>query len=130
MTGNNILGHFWRVLWRKLDSGLQFSSSYHSQTDGQTEVVNRILGNLLWCLVGNNPFQWDIATPQEKFEYNSSINRSISKFAFKIFYGANPKGIVDLIVPPANYPCDSPYVIDFTKTIQGTINKFNASYSQ
>ena len=23
------LGHFWRVLWRKLDSGLQFSTSYH-----------------------------------------------------------------------------------------------------
>jgi hypothetical protein len=49
-----LLGHFWRVLWRKLDNKLQFSSSYHPQTDGQTEVVNRSLGNLLRCLVGTN----------------------------------------------------------------------------
>ena len=49
------LGHFWRVLWRKLDSILQFSSAYHPQTDGQTEVVNRRLGNLLRYLVGDKP---------------------------------------------------------------------------
>ena len=49
------LGHFWRVLWRELDSRLQFSSAYHPQTDGQTEVVNRSLGNLLRYLVGDKP---------------------------------------------------------------------------
>ena len=49
------LGHFWRVLWRKLDNRLQFSSSYHPQTDGQTEVVHRSLGNLQRCLVGDKP---------------------------------------------------------------------------
>jgi hypothetical protein len=47
------LGHFRRVLWRKLDIRLQFSYSYHPETDGQTEVINRSLGNLLCCLVGD-----------------------------------------------------------------------------
>ncbi|GKC59380.1 RNA-directed DNA polymerase, partial [Tanacetum coccineum] len=41
------VSHFWRTLWTRLGSKLQFSSSHHPQTDGQTEVVNRSLGNLL-----------------------------------------------------------------------------------
>jgi hypothetical protein len=38
------IGHFWRTLWKKLGTDLAFSSSYHPQTDGQIEVVNRSLG--------------------------------------------------------------------------------------
>nr|GEW49281.1 RNA-directed DNA polymerase [Tanacetum cinerariifolium] len=29
--------HFWRTLWTQMDSNLQFSSSHHAQTHGQTE---------------------------------------------------------------------------------------------
>ena len=49
------MGHFWRTLWKKLDTKLQFSSTYHPQIDGQTEMVNRSLGNLLRCLMADKP---------------------------------------------------------------------------
>jgi hypothetical protein len=45
------VGHFWRTLWKNLGTCLSFSSAYHPQTDGQTEVVKRSLGNLLRSLV-------------------------------------------------------------------------------
>ena len=54
------LSHFWRSLWKMTGTHLKFSSAYHPQMDGQTEVVNHSLGNLLRCLVGDNIKSWDL----------------------------------------------------------------------
>lgn len=48
------LSHFWSSLWHMANTELNFSSTYHLQMDGQIEVVNRSLGNLLLCLFGDN----------------------------------------------------------------------------
>ncbi|GJS16697.1 RNA-directed DNA polymerase [Tanacetum coccineum] len=67
------VSHFGRTLWTRLGSKLQFSSSHHPQTDGQTKVVNRSLGNLLRILIGHNAKQWDLILPQAEFAYNRSV---------------------------------------------------------
>ena len=69
--------YFWKTLWAIMGTKLRFSSAYHPQTDGQTEVVNRSLGNLLRCLVGEHIKGWDTMLPTTEFAYNSSVNRSI-----------------------------------------------------
>jgi len=45
------LGHFWRTLWKKIGTKLQFNSAYHPQIDGKPEVVNHSLGNLLLNII-------------------------------------------------------------------------------
>ena len=54
------VGHFWRTLWKKLGTNLSFIFYYHLQTNGQTKVVNRSLGNILRILVYEKPKQWDL----------------------------------------------------------------------
>jgi transposase InsO family protein len=70
------VGHFWRTLCKKLGTNLSFISAYHPHTDGQTEVVNQSLGDLLRSLVAEHHTQWDHILPQEEFAYNDSRNRS------------------------------------------------------
>jgi hypothetical protein len=52
-----------------------FSSVYHPQMDGQTEVVNRSLGDLLRSLVTKHHSSSDSILPQAEFAYNDSVNR-------------------------------------------------------
>jgi hypothetical protein len=53
------IGNFWRTLWKKLGTNFLFSSVYHLQTDGQTEAINKSLGDLLRSLVTEHHNSWD-----------------------------------------------------------------------
>jgi hypothetical protein len=90
------IGHFWRTLWKKLGTDLAFSSAYHPQTDGQTEVVNRSLGDLLRSLVTEHHSSRDQILPQAEFVYNDSVNRSTGKSPFQILYGTQLRGVSEL----------------------------------
>jgi hypothetical protein len=45
--GIQFTSRFWEQLCEVMDTMLNFSSMYHSQTDGQTERVNQILEHML-----------------------------------------------------------------------------------
>ena len=49
---------FWRTLFQLQGTKLCMSSSYHPQSDGQTEVVNRTLEQYLRCFAGDQPCKW------------------------------------------------------------------------
>ena len=76
---------------------MKFSTAFHPQTDGQTEIVNRTLGNLLWCLVGENLKTWDLILSMTEFAYNGSVNRTMGLSPFEIVNGFKLRQPVDLI---------------------------------
>lgn len=65
---------------------MQYSITCHPQTDGQIEVINCTLCNILRSLIQENPYQWDYTLPQAEFAYNNVPNRSSGKSLFKIVY--------------------------------------------
>jgi hypothetical protein len=59
-----------KTLWYMVGTKLKFSSAYHPQIDGQTEVVNTSLGNLLRCIVSDHNRNWDLVLSTVQFAYN------------------------------------------------------------
>ena len=79
---------------------MNYSTSFHPQTDGQTEVVNQSLGNLLCSLIKENPREWEVILPLAEFAFNASINGTTQSFPFEVVYGLQPAGVADLLPLP------------------------------
>jgi len=94
---SKFLSHFWRTLWGKLGTKLLFSTTCHPRTDGQTEVVNRTLGQMLQCFISGNPRVWENLLPHVEFAYNRVVNSTTSHSPFKVVYVFNPLTPLDLL---------------------------------
>jgi len=66
-------------------------------TDGQTEVVNKSIGNLLRTLVGEHVGSWDMKLSIVEFAYNSSVNRTTDKSPHEIAYDFRLRQLINLI---------------------------------
>ncbi|KAL4348585.1 hypothetical protein GQ457_17G008700 [Hibiscus cannabinus] len=113
------LSHFWKVLWGKIGTKLLYSTTCHPQTDGQTEVINRILGALLRSVVGKNVRNWENCLPFVEFAYNRSIHSSTGYSPFELVYGFNPLTALDLVPLPLTDICslDGEQKAELVKTI-------------
>lgn len=94
------MSFFWKSLWKLVGTKLLFSTSYHPQTDGQTEVTNRTLGALLRGLVNKTQKDWDVKLAHAEFAYNRSPTYATKHSPFEVVYGENPKLPIDLIPIP------------------------------
>jgi len=81
---------FWKELFQLAGVKLCISSAFHPQTDGQSEVTNRILGVYLRCLAGDRPRSWLRWLPWTEFIYNSSFQTALRATPFEVVYGRPP----------------------------------------
>ena len=65
---------FWGELFKKQGVELSMPSSYHPQSDGQTEVVNRSLEQYLRAFAGDKLKLWVEWLPLAEFWFNTNFH--------------------------------------------------------
>lgn len=80
----------WQQLFKLTHTELRMSTSYHPQSDGQTERVSQCLEAYLRCFVHACPKQWKQWLTLAEFWYNTSYHTSLKATPFGILYGRQP----------------------------------------
>lgn len=81
---------FWKSLSQLQGTKLNMSSSYHPQTEWQTEVVNRTLEQYLRCFTSDHPRWWKDWLAWAEYSYNTSCHSTTKLTPFEAVYGVPP----------------------------------------
>jgi transposase InsO family protein len=87
--GTQFTSHFLQQLHEALGTHQKFISTYHPQTDGQTERTNQILEDMLRACALQDKIGWDKRLPYAEFSYNNIYQASPKMSPFEALYGRN-----------------------------------------
>lgn len=91
---------FWTSLTRQLGSKQKMSTSYHPQTDGQTERINQIVEQYLRFYLNYQQDNWVELLPLAQFAYNSARTSTTEQSPFFANYGHEPQAYHEEIIGP------------------------------
>ncbi|KAE8985058.1 hypothetical protein PR001_g23005 [Phytophthora rubi] len=94
------VSHFWQHLFRLLGTRLDMSTADHPQTDGQTELVDRVLEDILRSVCVAEPTTWSTLLPQVEFALNNAVHSSTGFTPFYVNGLWHP--CTPLTLPPAS----------------------------
>lgn len=88
-----LLSNFWQELFSLQGRTLKFSSAYHLQIDGQTEVTNKIPQTYLRCFISHQPSEWtNWLTPAEYW-----FNKPTKLTPYEVVYGKQPPSLLSYV---------------------------------
>ncbi|CAH9138635.1 unnamed protein product [Cuscuta epithymum] len=88
------MSSFWSEIFKLAGTQLKYSTAYHPQTDGQSEVVNRCLETYLRCLTGSKPRQWSKWLHWAEFWYNTNFHASLKQTPYQALFGQEPPAVI------------------------------------
>ena len=82
--------HMWRDLFKMVGVKLCMSTAFHPQTNGQSEVVNKVIAMYLRCVTGDRPRAWVDWLSWAEYCYNTSFHTALRTTPFEVAYGRPP----------------------------------------
>jgi hypothetical protein len=79
--------HSWKDLQKAFGTRVDMSTTYHPQTDGQSERTIQTLEDMLRACIIDFRGSWDTHLPLIKISYNNSYHTSIRCAPFEALYG-------------------------------------------
>ncbi|GBG68131.1 hypothetical protein CBR_g2682 [Chara braunii] len=90
---------------------LRFSSSYYPQTNGQIEVTNRTLRDILRKIVCGDQ-QWDLHLAHAEIAYNHAVSPATGMSPYYCDFGYHPRVPADFLQPSQMHPDTSCPALD------------------
>nr|GEW79971.1 reverse transcriptase domain-containing protein [Tanacetum cinerariifolium] len=91
---SHFTSRFWQSLQKALGTRLDLSTSYHPETDGQSERTIQTLKDMLRACVIDFGGNWDTHLPLVEFSYNS-YHTSVKCAPFEALYGRKCQTPID-----------------------------------
>jgi hypothetical protein len=89
--GVQFVSEFWRHISERLGITLKHSSSFHPETDGQTERVNAMVEQYLRAYMNFYQDDWVDWLPLAEFATNNAVSETTGVSPFFANYGFNPR---------------------------------------
>jgi hypothetical protein len=89
--------NFWQYLFKLQGTQLHLIITYHPQTNGQIEVVNKCLETYLRCFASKRKHQWAQWLPLVEWWYNTSYHTTTRITHFEAEYGKNPPSFLSYL---------------------------------
>ena len=121
------VAELWRLFCSRFQIKRALSSSWHPQTDGQTERVHRTLEQVLRTYIQSDESAWEDLLPAVELAYNCTTHNSTGLSPFEVMIGENPLRACDLDVVETLEPTITP---PMTKLFQQLVDRAAAHIRQ
>ena len=117
--------NFWRELWRLKGTKLAMSTSYHPESDGQTERANRTLEDMLRAFVNARQDNWDEWLTSAEIAINNSQQSSTKFSPYFMNYGFHPRFTLNASAASMNQSAEQMH-----ETIHATVKQAKLNLEQ
>ncbi|XP_042032533.1 uncharacterized protein LOC121779292 [Salvia splendens] len=99
------LNAVWEEILRLSGTKLNFTTAYHPQSDGQTEIRNKGLEQYLRAFTSDRPSTWSNFLPWAELALNCFHHAGLGTSPFRALYGREPPLLVASVPSAKTPPC-------------------------